>query len=1597
MSAFTEFLAILRSVVTWILERTADLVCTALLLLACVLPWRLSKVCSTMQDRDPGYRCWCLTEFCLAVVDIVCLAVGLLGALVPSRTCAFLWGTVRLVMASRTRGQHSIDRVMEELRWLWLGVFGNSVLDVPCLLLCLLSLAIPTRLIAVMRYTWARCGELQLVDRNGEVHLCNFPTEHQDSLRYLWITSLPKGMLEVVGLAFGLVAIASLLRSCQTVKEAQAAAKELSNWTQNDSFNERLLLVLLENGSAFIVDIIFLPLLLALALTVRRFPPALAAVRRRADWKARGIILRQTVFLLADLLLLLPAAAVLLTWYRSRPVRERLCRGQLGGTGGLHDPLLLAAHNTQQVANESCCVLVTPYHEAVLQASGLLLLDLLCLPLVLLVALIAGYRLPQVRAGLGPGTRFHETVCEQLCEALLDLPCLLAGLLVLCSVYRADAILALCRADAGSAMRRREEACLQLARLLRDVLVLCLAVPVAATLYRLPSLLLNLKAKLSRPLASGPEMRPRSLRVIAPRPSGRVGFRVWASKPPNLIGVTSMRLTVAGKGFWQAVERAPSLGPFMALLGRGLLPLRLRDGREASYRAVAYGQDETEFAVELEQRVKHSSITNFLSSLPPETRLVLQLEVDLATGSSTVLLAIACTIGACLRAVEAEDGVMPMGMVLGEEVRREVCSTVDEGPFRDRWWPLVLVELFRVLEDLFHLLLALLLLIAPWRFASAIRQVLEPAARRPARHVRRALVTLALWERACSRAAACLEVLANRHAKATLGITTEGLTRGPTSRRGLARQRRRRWREEDWEEGLECCIAALCCLMCPCFPNYTELQDADELDGTPRWGLDDRPTLARSLRAVGAALAGPCEQLLVSCLAWPEAPEWAPLATSVASWMRAQAECFYWLLLLPEWHVVVSQPSCGLSMEQHARSTEKLRARAAQAAVAQRSGVERLRARCATQCVAAEASRGCGPQIRKTCHAIVRESFVRALGDLGSLPALLLVALTFYRLPGLCRNLRDIPWDVEHFKEEVRRQVMGLAADVFTALQLLVLTALLIVTVVKFPDFVTGLQPTWGLRANRDWALMMLSELAVGIAELLLLLTCWKTYRLTVSAVVFAVLCPAAFLAVVLEVPCSSVCRFGAACALWLCLLAANLAPGLLAQLVTAGALGVTCAALCRGSNADGWIRPRGGMDWWSPIVRFTMPNVLSLSTVAVEGATLAWLAKGMVEEGDSDIFMAPAGYLVTAALSVVGLSVFLTALPVVADEEDQKSIIQHDVWRSVSFLVHEVLFLPVVTALVCPAASSWQHSIALLYFITIAVLSSQAWYVPISREVLLDIRSVGLCSSGGRLLLAAAAVAAAGAFRSAFLGLAGASLVWTAFWLLAGGASVAWAQVLRIGVGAGALAFVAGGCRAASWAWAGCFGTALAVGLQARAKRRRELLATDVPTAMARLQAIQARLSLWGDATRVPSVVDTSPQGAAVQLLELEERVPFERLSRAFLLGRRAWQERLLSDPSYKQVTEGLQELQAAITMPPTRSLLQGLLVRVTIAGRARSLPGPLAAEIADFLLHDSCPRFTVEAPVGLSQVAAGAPDLCLLARMARTEAQALAGAMQL
>lgn len=856
------------------------------------------------------------------------------------------------------------------------------------------------------------------------------------------------------------------------------------------------------------------------------------------------------------------------------------------------------------------------------------------------------------------------------------------------------------------------------------------------------------------------------------------------------------------------------------------------------------------------------------------------------------------------------------------------------------------------------------------------------------------LVALDYWEAECRRLMSRVVPLANGYAKAAVragsGLEDEAPEGGTRKVESPAA------RNEDCEQCLETCIGLCCCVFCPCCPNYGDIDFDSDGDahvparsprGRGRGGRSAAEALDGRLTRLGRPLLPARALLRLTRKRWPEEPEWASLHDAIDARLEVWSQAFFWALLLPEVHLLLA--SGKITQDEHSRLCQGIRDRAAPQARELRRALQLQQQTACEQ----HPSRKKG---QSTCYSIIREHVVKTITDLLALPAVLLLIMTMYRLPNLSAGMAR-PFDMRRFKTAVRTQAAALGSDMLVLVQFLGLATLLAGTVVKLPDFLWGLQPARGLRKARDWALAKVSELVVGLAEFITLLFAWKAYRLLVTAIVFVTLTPAAMLALALPRCLPSRVRFALASAVWLGTAALGFVVGDFAGLAAAAALLAAASAGLTANEAfhgpEGWAMRRDG-DWWSPQARWTAPNLFALMGILADGAVLCWagaalaaLAPGPAELVDVGVGPAAAG------VGVVAAALLHITLPMVVEEDEQADIVQDAAWRAARQLLQEVLFLPTVAVIapMTPTHPAW--TLPLLYFAVVTALSPAAWGTPLSRAGLLDIRTLGLSSSGRQLLLAAAIVAAVHGWRVPFVSLAVAAALWTLAWTPRG-AEVRWAELLRAGASlAGAGAALEGLPLGSLVAGAACWvGLTAAFAAASGWRWRKQLAATTVPQAVETLGLLQARLSLWGGGGPQHHVaLGASVPRAAAALLDLEERTPFDRLRLDFLRARRGWRARLLRAADYDDVLAQLKKLEAALAEPPTRILLQQVLERMPLA-RGGSLPEPLAAEIVEL----AAPRPDARPPEPPRGWEHGRLDLAAARQAAAREAAKLPAQMQ-
>jgi len=1381
--------------------------------------------------------------------------------------------------------------------------------------------------------------------------------EDGPSPRLYWFLCLPMAICELLACVAALIIIFTGVRIPETCR-AVADVHKNDDW--EEVFPYLIYWQLIKFGCVALLDIIFLPLVILLLLTFWRAPPIFPEIRRAFDMHTKRLILLQFTRLILDIILLPALLAVLFSWYRSQQTRYAL---KLGASSSAR----AADIESQQPSSARPPddeALLTPFHKALLPAAGFLILDILCTPMILLLTLTF-YRLQY--AGWGRrGVEFHQQVGIQTLEFLLDLPFLLASSIVVLTLYRADIIFSLRHANAGNAVDRRKAAGMQLMFLLRDVAMIVPSLVVAVTLYRLPSLLLGVKASLTKILLGEPEMHLIVARMPLDRPKThpRVTFRV--AKSPNLAGLTAMRLHVAGDGFWDAIIQ--SKGSFVASIGRAMLPLALRQGREVDLAAIRHGDSEAEISIELEQEIKTTTAEKMLRSLPPQTEMLLQLEGRLASGTEVVLLAVPVAVSDLLSGVETgEIPVQPQALDTnvaridgldenpnsGDRVTAErltqLRGSLAQGCRRDKWWVPVMQEFVTILVDLFHMFLLLVLCAIPWRLAILVKRLCERSGKRSARLVRSAVAALEAWDFACDKGMALLEPLLNSSAKDAV----MQLWRQSTTSAGSQKSK-------------ECCC---------CWENLSTSEDL--IDRLASKNLPVTQKVDKVLELITSSIREWRGHLKSTRRSWPDEPEWEPIANMIDHRLKMRGEAFWWTLLL--WEVNRLFASRKISRNQHARLAQGIRNVAIPLTKGFAKSHDQLRVVLEHQC-----NRVCSKsKKRKISKSLgflfIREQVCKGFIDIAALFGLVLLACTAYRIPRLLEDLQGIS-DREQLKQVVKIQLLEELEDAVALIELVLLTILLMVTVVKFPDFLGGLSLSRGVRANRDWACLVTGILLEGICELLTLLFVWKTYKLLVHTALFALLSPAAILAVTLPKSWIRGTRFSVALLIWLAALAGNIVA---AQIDTARVarplIGIVWVLAFVGlcwNKAGGWLCPNGADDWWSPVVRFTLPNLLALVAIISDGTVLAFLAHGWTMTST----------MAASILKGVCLASILHAsCVIVADDADQKNILMDPVWRGMVSLLQEVMFLPVTLALSTQAKSTIGilNSICLMYYMTVALLGTSVWELSTSPTLHLDIRCVGLSSCGRRLLLAAAVIAAVSSMQSLFVALVMSAGIWTACWAWRG-SSVLWTQVLQFSAIVGCVLLMKVGLFAMYITYFSGIVLAVLVMVTGCIQRRQRWSASGLPEALTRLQHIQERLCLWGDTSNSHQhVFGTTAQSAAYWLLNLEAGLPFERLSLKFMNLRQSWRRELLKSPSYETVLSKLKELQEAIHEPCTRVLLRQVLVRYKVPYGHR-FPEPLVESITNF----AEPRISWNPPCGTKGWEFGNLDLKQLRAKANASA---------
>lgn len=1590
MNPFAEFLLLLWKVVRFLLELSLYVICFCLFIGSFALPWRWPHILTHLGAHDgEDIRLTWVMHFMFTLLDAVTLPFAIGSFIVPTRTMDLFNNDHE----SSDLG-YSVSR-----RCSCICIFFGALADLVFLPFFFLALVVPTRTWATLKFTCQESKER----RDFNVFRWAAP----------WFFLAMLGLLDLVSAAFGILAFATGIRSCQTWREIRAAlncdSKERSGveneMIDNYFYNLGVRKVLLRNGALVLIDVFFVPVALVTILSPCRFVAVLKELKESITLKTRLRILQQFGHAILDLVLLVPTLLVVLTGYRSRMLMDYWS----GNTASLPfccrpDP---STEAVEPIKSERPCKILTQGQWLAIRASGLLLMDAACLPALILL-FVTGYRF-RTSAQPRVGIEFHKVALSNFGALLLDLPFILMGLVVLCTVYRADMLIGALYSlwkpeetkkydeemppdskgdeDTSLDCQLRSVTLVIFLSLVRDILMLLPFTLLFVSIYRVPSLLLALKVKLSKRPTTPPLMQVLSCEATIAKPNGKPRLDVRASKAPELHGLKNIKLRILGDDFWVAV--ANSVGHLKASAAQALMPVTLH-GRNVDLTAIMPGSTEANLSIEFDPVVTFDEVVSELKKLPGDVQSLLQLEATLEDGQQSVLLTIGLPVSAFV--VGLTQGVWPVESIL-DSAQAQKLQPANEQPRRDIWWSVVATESLYLLKDvvnvfvhMLHIVLALLLIVVPWRLISALTMIFESPSRRSARFASDAMACFQEWEQTFHIVARKLGSFMNKASKKLFSGRCQATQKSRSRLENCVdgyHYESREGTKMDWEICLEQEIACWCCLLCPGCPNYPYFP-GDEPDC---WRREDQAERSihgwlrredKQLRVVGHRLSQALEM-------WPEDSQWQNLRTKMDTHLAARAEELFHIMMphnlhaerdldMGEHHALVSERSNFDCMQSHklCEQSHKLIIKSFKTEYKNASSTSKF-----------------GIRSAPVCREIIRNQLVKGVSDLLAIPGLLLLALSIYRVPDLCKDISELPVrNCPAIKRTVKKNLVGLAWDIVVFVEFLILVAILAVTVVKLPDFLNGMRPHMGLRANVGWALIKVQEVIMGLVELLFLLTAWKSYRLVLSAATFAALCPATILAMALPSRCPPKCRFAFASILWIglvliCVFCVPIVPLAAHQpaILVIGLGVMTCLGLWM-NGTPGWFSPAPG-EWWNPSARWTAPNLLVLLGIAVEAAGLSLVASG--QQSELMVTISDSMSNSYALYGVVLAFVLLTTLPWVAADEERRNIIAAINWRAAVSLFREVFFLPIAW-LLTQAADSTMKTLAIVFFLYFATFLGVSCDVKVTRQFFIDVRSPEFFFAGTRLVLASALLCRES--DMAFLYSCAALCVWVLVWGVHG-CSVLWVQVLRFGVGAAAVATMVVGVNGFLLASSIAVCLAVVVGSISHCRRRQAMRNADIPASLQKLRLVQGRLGLWGDTFGL-SLSSSVPE-VANHLLLLEDRLPLERLTKGFMTNRPQWRQALKVAEDYSQIKDALKQLACGIATPVPSKALTQVLCQIPVQQRSY-FPQDLAALVVSFVATSEFKwsNLRIEMPEGPRRLAKDTDiDLPHIFKMAREAAK--------
>jgi hypothetical protein len=417
----------------------------------------------------------------------------------------------------------------------------------------------------------------------------------------------------------------------------------------------------------------------------------------------------------------------------------------------------------------------------------------------------------------------------------------------------------------------------------------------------------------------------------------------------------------------------------------------------------------------------------------------------------------------------------------------------------------------------------------------------------------------------------------------------------------------------------------------------------------------------------------------------------------------------YYVALRAYTHCALSR--AALTVEEHATILEEIAATESSLAAVQ------LRSASALEHAVNEAHQAAIDQGCRKCgfwrkditllRSMVRALAAAALSDMAGFGLCLLLVLTVYRLPlAIADLIKERTWNPtrNRFRIIVLSHLRKFAEEVLLALQVFLLTVLLVATCIRLPEAVHSMGRSTCLRELRNNLWQDFVDALKSLWELLSLFALWRTYSLIFRAIAQSVLVPPACLSELMGVFCS-------------CLpLAVRFALGILftVALVTAPFLGpsgqtaffygmvvLLLAACAATAKRQGEADIQG---WSCSVLRLSWSNATAIAAVFVEPALLCLALSTLLgakfhsvdpEHTAPLLGLATRGQLcdMVSPFAVAGCSLtvvwllLLSLMFVTGQQAEHKALQENSLLRFLQLLVSHTLSVPICLSLLLPTA----------------------------------------------------------------------------------------------------------------------------------------------------------------------------------------------------------------------------------------------------------------------------------------------------------------------